>query len=68
MRHDWTGIDCNKHYEIVIIRIAQGMGVFDAFVQTQGADLSLKELSSKVKGDEKLLSKHPFSSLKGIAD
>lgn len=48
---------------MVIIRIAQGMGVFDAFVQSQGADLSLKELSSKVKGDEKLLSKHPFSSL-----
>lgn len=40
------------------------MGVFDAFVQSQGADLSLKELSSKVKGDEKLLSKNPFVSLK----
>lgn len=36
------------------------MGVFDAFIQSQGADLSLKELFSKVKGDEKLLSKHPL--------
>ncbi|QGA12963.1 hypothetical protein EYB26_000608 [Talaromyces marneffei] len=46
---------CFSHYGIVIIRIAQGMGVFNAFVESQGADLSLKELSSKVKGDEKLL-------------
>lgn len=37
------------------------MGVFDAFVQSQSADLSLKELSSKVKGEEKLLSKYFFS-------
>ena len=37
------------------------MGVFDAFVQSQGANLSLKDLSSKVKGDEKLLSKYSFS-------
>ncbi|KAF3405118.1 Demethylsterigmatocystin 6-O-methyltransferase [Talaromyces pinophilus] len=46
---------CVSHYGIVMIRIAQGMGVFDAFVQSQSADLSLKELSSKVKGEEKLL-------------
>jgi hypothetical protein len=39
------------------------MGIFDAFVQSQGADLSLKELSSRVKGDEKLLSKYPYPIL-----
>lgn len=33
------------------------MGIFDAFVESQGKDMTLKELSSKVKGDEKLLSK-----------
>lgn len=55
-----TNIGRVKHYGIVIIRIAQGMGVFNAFVESQGADLSLKELSSKVKGDEKLLSEYPF--------
>lgn len=45
------------------------MGIFDAFIQSQGADLSLKELSSKVKGDEKLLSKHNFLHCDGsIAD
>ena len=46
---------------IVVIRVAQGMGVFDAFVQSQGAILSLKDLTPKVKGDENLLSKYPFS-------
>ena len=45
------------------------MGVFNAFVQAQGADLSLKELSSEVKGDEKLLSKGPFLHCDGsVAD
>jgi hypothetical protein len=33
------------------------MGVFDAFVEAQGAELSLEELSSKVKGDKNLLSR-----------
>ncbi|KAJ5523606.1 hypothetical protein N7513_013150 [Penicillium frequentans] len=46
---------CFSHYGIVVIRIAQGMGVFDAFVESQGKEMSLKELSSSVKGDEKLL-------------
>ncbi|RJE25001.1 O-methyltransferase [Aspergillus sclerotialis] len=46
---------CFSHYGIVVIRIAQGMGVFDAFVESKGEEMSLKELSSKVKGDEKLL-------------
>ncbi|KAJ5655900.1 hypothetical protein N7507_007850 [Penicillium longicatenatum] len=46
---------CFSHYGIVIIRIAQGMGVFDAFVRSQGKEMTLKELSPNVKGDEKLL-------------
>ncbi|CAL5871553.1 uncharacterized protein PFLUO_LOCUS5806 [Penicillium psychrofluorescens] len=46
---------CFSHYGIVVIRIAQGMGVFDAFVKSQGKEMSLKELSSNVKGDDKLL-------------
>jgi hypothetical protein len=33
------------------------MGIFDAFVGSQGKDMTLEELSSKVKGDEKLLSR-----------
>jgi hypothetical protein len=36
------------------------MGIFDAFVESQGSEMSLKELSSKVKGDEKLLSTVPI--------
>ncbi|QKX61133.1 uncharacterized protein TRUGW13939_08280 [Talaromyces rugulosus] len=46
---------CFSHYGIAVIRIAQGMGIFDAFIESQGSEMSLKELSSKVKGDEKLL-------------
>ncbi|KAJ5820599.1 hypothetical protein N7474_006190 [Penicillium riverlandense] len=46
---------CFSHYGIVVIRIAQGMGIFDAFIKYQGKEMSLKELSSNVKGDEKLL-------------
>ncbi|CRG91369.1 Demethylsterigmatocystin 6-O-methyltransferase [Talaromyces islandicus] len=46
---------CFSHYGIVVIRVAQGMGIFDAFVESEGSEMSLKELSSKVKGDEKLL-------------
>lgn len=34
------------------------MGIFDAFVESQGKDMSLKELSSNVKGDETLLSRY----------
>ncbi|KAL4894331.1 S-adenosyl-L-methionine-dependent methyltransferase [Aspergillus ambiguus] len=46
---------CFSHYGIVIIRIAQSMGVFDAFVASQGEEMSLEELSAHVKGDKKLL-------------
>jgi hypothetical protein len=46
-----------QHYPLVIIRVAQGMGIFDAFVETKGAQLTLQELSSKIEGDDKLLSK-----------
>lgn len=41
------------------------MGIFDAFVESQGSELSLKELSSKVKGDEKLLSSAHILTLNG---
>lgn len=46
---------CFSHYPLVIIRVAQGMGIFDAFVETKGAQLTLQELSSKIEGDDKLL-------------
>ncbi|KAL4959766.1 S-adenosyl-L-methionine-dependent methyltransferase [Aspergillus stella-maris] len=38
-------------------RVAQGMGVFDAFLDSGSSGLSLSELSSKTKGDEKLLAR-----------
>ncbi|KAF5856206.1 hypothetical protein ETB97_007707 [Aspergillus alliaceus] len=46
---------CFEHYGIVGIRVAQGMGIFDAFAASNGAEMTLAELSSKTKGDEKLL-------------
>jgi hypothetical protein len=52
-----------QHYSLVIIRVAQGMGVFDAFVESEGAHLSLQELSPKIEGDEKLLSMYRSSPI-----
>ncbi|BCS18467.1 uncharacterized protein APUU_11296S [Aspergillus puulaauensis] len=46
---------CLSHYGIVVIRIAQGMGVFDAFAESGGAEMTAQELSSKTKGDDALL-------------
>lgn len=46
-----------QHYGIAVIRIAQGMGIFEAFIESQGQEIPLEELSSKVKGDDRLLSK-----------
>ncbi|KAI9692147.1 MAG: hypothetical protein M1822_006377 [Bathelium mastoideum] len=39
------------------LRIAQGMGVFDAFAATQGQIMKLSELNERTKGDQQLLSR-----------
>ena len=44
-----------QHYDIVSVRVAQGMGVFDAFAASEGNELTVAELLSKTKGDEQLL-------------
>jgi hypothetical protein len=49
-------LNVEQHYPLVIIRVAQGMGIFDAFVEAKGAQLTLQGLSSKIEGDDKLLS------------
>ncbi|KAJ5692331.1 hypothetical protein N7462_001754 [Penicillium macrosclerotiorum] len=46
---------CFSHYGIVVIRVAQGMGIFDAFSQSKNAEMTLNELSLQTKGDEVLL-------------
>ncbi|KAL4934244.1 S-adenosyl-L-methionine-dependent methyltransferase [Aspergillus undulatus] len=46
---------CFSHYPLVIIRSAMGMGVFEAFVDAGGKELTAAELLSKAKGDEALL-------------
>ncbi|KAL4996618.1 S-adenosyl-L-methionine-dependent methyltransferase [Aspergillus recurvatus] len=44
-----------SYYHTSVIRVAQGMGIFDAFVESGGAEMTAQELSSKTKGDETLL-------------
>jgi hypothetical protein len=46
-----------QHYLLAVARVAQGMGIFDAFAQSS-FEVSLPDLSRKTKGDEKLLSTH----------
>ncbi|KAE8369973.1 S-adenosyl-L-methionine-dependent methyltransferase [Aspergillus caelatus] len=46
---------CFGHYGIAGIRVAQGMGIFDAFVTSNGAEMTFADLSSKTKGDVELL-------------
>ncbi|KAL5045349.1 hypothetical protein BDW71DRAFT_215215 [Aspergillus fruticulosus] len=44
-----------SYYHTSVIRVAQGMGIFNAFVESGGAEMTAQELSSKTKGDETLL-------------
>ncbi|KAL6230589.1 hypothetical protein BDW75DRAFT_244672 [Aspergillus navahoensis] len=44
-----------QYYHTSVIRVAQGMGIFDAFVESGGGEMTAQELSSKTKGDEELL-------------
>ncbi|GKZ92505.1 hypothetical protein AnigIFM59636_005237 [Aspergillus niger] len=46
---------CWAHHPLVAIRTAIGMGIFDAFVASGGAELSLQQLNEKTKGDKDLL-------------
>ncbi|RDH29264.1 S-adenosyl-L-methionine-dependent methyltransferase [Aspergillus welwitschiae] len=48
---------CWAHHPLVAIRTAIGMGVFDAFVASGGAELSLEQLNEKTKGDKDLLAR-----------
>ncbi|CAI7654714.1 unnamed protein product [Penicillium pancosmium] len=43
---------CFSHYGIAVIRIAQGMGIFEAFIESQGQEIPLEELSSKILHEE----------------
>ncbi|RDW89970.1 uncharacterized protein DSM5745_01745 [Aspergillus mulundensis] len=42
-------------YHTAYIRVAQGMGVFDAFAEAGDVEMSAQELSAKTKGDAMLL-------------
>ncbi|KAL4740462.1 S-adenosyl-L-methionine-dependent methyltransferase [Aspergillus similis] len=45
----------SQYYHTSVIRVAQGMGIFDAFVESGAAEMTVEDLSSKTKGDEMLL-------------
>jgi hypothetical protein len=36
---------------LVVVRIAQGMGIFDAFAASNNTEMGFEELNSKTKGD-----------------
>ncbi|GLA37510.1 hypothetical protein AnigIFM63309_004449 [Aspergillus niger] len=48
---------CWAHHPLVAIRTAIGMGIFDAFVASGGAELPLDQLNEKTKGDKDLLTR-----------
>ncbi|PLB43410.1 putative O-methyltransferase [Aspergillus steynii IBT 23096] len=48
---------CLGHYGLTSIRVAQGMGIFDAFAAAGGAELTIDDLDAKTKGDRQLLAR-----------
>ncbi|KAJ5631537.1 S-adenosyl-L-methionine-dependent methyltransferase [Penicillium longicatenatum] len=48
---------CFAHYGLVGIRVAIGMGIFDALAAGGGSPQTISQLSDKTKGDEKLLTR-----------
>ncbi|PYH42549.1 putative O-methyltransferase [Aspergillus saccharolyticus JOP 1030-1] len=47
---------CFSFWALSVIRVAQGMGIFDAFAVAEGTkQLTLDELNSRTKGDKELL-------------
>ncbi|OGM46845.1 O-methyltransferase [Aspergillus bombycis] len=51
---------CWAAHPLVAIRTAIGMGIFDAFADAGGTELTLDDLNEKTKGDKDLLGKRPF--------
>ncbi|OKL57751.1 hypothetical protein UA08_07103 [Talaromyces atroroseus] len=46
---------CFSHHALVVVRIAQGMGIFDAFAASNNTEMGVEELHSKTKGDQEFL-------------
>ncbi|KAI9690721.1 MAG: hypothetical protein M1820_009873 [Bogoriella megaspora] len=46
---------CFGAHTITVVRVAQGMGIFDAFVAGQGLEMTLSNLHENTRGDELLL-------------
>ncbi|KAL7651581.1 hypothetical protein ACMYSQ_008924 [Aspergillus niger] len=46
---------CFGHHSLVAIRVAMGMGIFDAFASTKNGEMTADALNEKTKGDKGLL-------------
>lgn len=46
-----------KHHGLVAIRVAMGMGIFDAFASVKNGEMSADALDENTKGDKALLGK-----------
>ncbi|GKZ83431.1 hypothetical protein AnigIFM56816_008524 [Aspergillus niger] len=46
---------CFGHHSLVAIRVAMGMGIFDAFASTKDGEMTADALNEKTKGDKGLL-------------
>ncbi|KAL2829384.1 S-adenosyl-L-methionine-dependent methyltransferase [Aspergillus pseudoustus] len=44
-------------FPLAVARIAQAMGIFEAFIAAPSHELTISELSTKAKGDDKLISR-----------
>ena len=55
--HNANQTCCDKAHAITAVQLAQGMGIFDAFMFSGGAELTLEQLDEVTKGDRQLLRK-----------
>ncbi|OJJ71725.1 hypothetical protein ASPBRDRAFT_43120 [Aspergillus brasiliensis CBS 101740] len=46
---------CFAHHKLVAIRIGMSMGIFDAFIAANGAEMTATEVDGKTKGDKGIL-------------
>ncbi|GKZ37597.1 hypothetical protein AbraIFM66950_009214 [Aspergillus brasiliensis] len=46
---------CFGHYGLVAVRVAMGMGIFDAFASVDNVEMTAAALNEKTKGDKSLL-------------
>ena len=48
-------ISAVQSFDHTVIKVAMGMGIFDALAASNGAEITADELDAKTKGDRQLL-------------